>query len=135
MNEVVTYIPPFVRSVARFLSGSQYIPQTNWWLNPLRFLSPKHSYIVIICTSLTNYFQMKRWLAIFRPIFLHLLLVCRKEPITYTYSILRTIFAQVFFFFFFLSFFFFFSIVTGTPKRQFHKVRALYMQLRPICLF
>ena len=29
MNEVVTYIPPFIRSVTRSQSGSQYIPQTN----------------------------------------------------------------------------------------------------------
>ena len=31
MNEVVTYIPPFIRSMTRSQSGSQYIPQTNWW--------------------------------------------------------------------------------------------------------
>ena len=31
INEVVTYIPPFIRSVTQSQSGSQYIPQTNWW--------------------------------------------------------------------------------------------------------
>ena len=32
MNEVVTYIPPFIRLiVTRSQSRSQYIPQTNWW--------------------------------------------------------------------------------------------------------
>ena len=31
MNEVVTCIPPFIRSVNQSQSGSQYKPQTIWW--------------------------------------------------------------------------------------------------------
>ena len=31
MNEVVTYIPPFIRSLTRSQSGLQYIPRTNQW--------------------------------------------------------------------------------------------------------